>query len=1098
MKPSFVRTVAASSVSLLAFGCAKPLDVEREPVDDGTFGETVLTLVCKRIGYLSDLTDGDDTVDVRGDALRDICRDGLLAPADADAALKALQVKRDDLVAAVDTIFPEAFLPDLQSYLTSNDFLALYDDGTTVTAIDSLIGMLHLFADDATAPEALERLNARVGYLPTTPGLGLVRAVANYPDLNNFLVAVADEVTVGGTARAEWQNLSAALGVTLRAAAAVEDPADPTRTGQLALDMLLTESPYLGTSRTIPLVRRDWRGVAMATNPAEAPFTDGDGDQLADVDAVGRYLGADGELALAPAPFTAPEGSDPVPWLDRDAEGRALSAGGTPLYAYVDLDKTPFAALVRDGIQLFDPQKGTAFDMLRGASALVGDRVQGTRTYDNGESLEYRAYDTASSPLLDMVFGYLQVMRDPNVYDLLALAKELIVNHEPEVARIAEAVIQAARAGDLFPDAVIPAGSPIWDDLLVVIRQILAVPNLARDLMLAMENPAVVQLGDRFRDYMTYKDQFAYNGSQQLTGAFATPVDRAASDTNYNRSLFQRLLHLIHDSNHAVMCNKQGAQIEDPLGLGLPLATYDECDLMRIDNLAVFYVQSIAFAKNGSGQVIYDDGVPRRKATFVFNWDNFLIESIVTDDLLEDMVGIQGFRTHPTPEALNRVLFLDPTPEFLANVVDPARCAENHPFKSHHGGTLPVWEKDGFYDQIRPIVQAFADHNAEQLFVDFLSVLHDHWPSDDSVVQHQTLYPENDNWVWGSNGKSYEPLISQILGQHLLLEALVYTAPVMNDVVAAGKTYPTIAIDAARFLVNPLAGLTNRKGELTSVDSEGEPVTTLSPWQLLADGYAGKKARIVAAPTEGAAWQGAIANLIDVLVRGDNVPTVGWQYRNPRFKGISAALIDFVDARLRAHGSPADRAAWLSTELPGDTERLLTSPVFAGAADFILSLQAAPATRAQLESLLAYLVNEVNYDEAFLTSLTGIADMLQIAVDDADLLPIVHVVGESLRAERGWVDAHLEFVKRARHADVSESLVEMMQNLFVEHRPGHTAVGDLIDGISEVHRDQPYAQLGEHYSAADYRALLRGLADFLDEEKHGLRKFITIIQGRNL
>ena len=74
----------------------------------------------------------------------------------------------------------------------------------------------------------------------------------------------------------------------------------------------------------------------------------------------------------------------------------------------------------------------------------------------------------------------------------------------------------------------------------------------------------------------------------------------------------------------------------------------------------------------------------------------------------------------------------------------------------------------------------------------------------------------------------------------------------------------------------------------------------------------------------------------------------------------------------------------------------------------------------------------------------------------------------------------------------------MLVNLFAEPQPGRTAVGDLIDGISEVDRTNPYQDLGQRYTAADYASLLNGLAAFLDEQKRGLRKFIGIIQDRNL
>jgi hypothetical protein len=132
------------------------------------------------------------------------------------------------------------------------------------------------------------------------------------------------------------------------------------------------------------------------------------------------------------------------------------------------------------------------------------------------------------------------------------------------------------------------------------------------------------------------------------------------------------------------------------------------------------------------------------------------------------------------------------------------------------------------------------------------------------------------------------------------------------------------------------------------------------------------------------------------------------------------------------------------------------------------------------------------------TSLTAIADVAQIALDDRDLVPIARVIGECIDPQRGWLDAQLEFVKGARASDTERALAQMMVNLYSETQPGRTAVGDLVDGLSEVLRDDPYEAIGERYTAQDYRAMLNGVADFLDEEKRGLRKFIEIIKSRNL
>ncbi len=1122
--PLAVRFTALVTVAaLIGAGCHSPLDETRTPVDDGTFGTTVLTLVCKRFAYADDLADGG-TTDVRGDAYRDVCRQGGPAPAAATARMKALLVERDRLITATDTIFPDGFLGDLQSYLTRNDFLAIYDDDTAQVAIDALIGFLRLMADDQPTVDALERLGHRVGYRPLRPALGAVRAFMSYPELNEFLLTLTTAITAGGGARAEWERLIAGAGASLRAAAAPPTD-DGNRTLRIALDFLLRERTLLGTSASAPLALRDGRGVVQVVAPTAAPFVDRNADGAADVDALGQFIDTSGAVIDAPSPFDVPAGDVATPWPHRDPSGRALvAAGGAPLYRYVDLDSTVMAALARDGIALFDPSKGTALDLLRGASALVGARTMATRTYPNGETLDYRGYDTTASPLLDLGHGYAQLLRDPNIFDTLALGRELVTNREPELARLTEAIVAAFRRGDSHPEAVIDPGAPLWDDLVPILRQITANPTLFNALIAALERPEVGQLGERFRKMMAYKNPFTITRSevpseQVVVGSFTTLVDRTANDSNANRSLFQRFLHLINDSNGARACNKPGAQVRDPF-LDITLGTYSECALFRVDNLAVFYLQSMAYAKNASGQYVCETAAgafdstttsatpegcvaqgrrPRPKANFNYQWGGFVSGSLDVfggDEFLEDTVGIRGMRSHPTPAALNRVLFLDPMLPYLTNIITPLRDREGDEYRSQHAGTLPVLEVEGFYDQIRPVVQAFADTNQEQLFVDLLATLHKHWATKQST-NHQSTSPSAANYVWGSGAMKYEALIADQLADGSLMAALTSTAPVLNRVIVNGKTYQTILRLATHFILSPQPGLADRRGRTTSTTSDGRAINQLSPWHLLADAYRGKQVRLAAAAGEGEAWTQSVSELVDVLLRGVNVPTVGWRFRNPRSRGVLDASLELVAARVRAHDTAGDRARWLSTDLSADLLELATSPVFAGAADFLVSLQASPETRTQLDQVLQYLVSEAQASESFVAALTSIADLAQIALDDRDLLPIAHLLGEAIRPERGWLEAHLEFVKRARSVDDTSALARIMVNLYREARPGRTAVVDLIDGLCEVLRAQPNDDHGALLTAADYRSILTGVADFLDEEKRGLRKFIAIIKSRN-
>jgi hypothetical protein len=1067
----------------------------------GSFGTTVFTLSCQRVAYISDLNDGNQTVDVEGNTYRDTCRNGAPPPDGAYPTVEALAAHRDALIGAVDGIFPDAFLPDLQAYLSSNDFLTLYDDGTIGDAVDKTIDLFSLMRDDPDFAPALAHLDGRNGYRPGAAALGALRAVTSWSGMDNLLQVFIDSITEGGAAHKEFQNLQLALSKQFLDAAAPADRGSADRTLSLGLDFLFTESPLLGTNQPHLVARRDDRGLVIvqadpATGALPAPFTDADGDGVADVDANGRFVLSTTDV-LAPPPFVTPYQNDTAPARD-GTTGIALDGpGGSPMYGYVDLDKTVLAALARDAKKLFDPQQGTALDALRGASALLGPRTMATHTYTDGSSIDYRGYTPAQAPLLDMIHAYLTLLDDPNIADTLSVSRHLLVDHEPEASRLLEAILTVADLGKSHPEAQIVPGSPLYDDMVPVINQILANPGLAEDLIRALEDPNTEQLAHRFSDFMKYKDQLDFDPStQQIVGSLGTTVDRTQADSAWNRSLMERLLHLINDSSGVSVCSKAGAVIRDPI-LGIVIATYtNPCDLLEIPDLAVFYVQSIAYLKDGAGNIVYDShGNPTPKAQLPLNlgW----LDAIVTDDLMESQSTITGFRRHPTPEALNRVLLLNPAPQFISDTMDPAICKDGDRFIDAHTGTLPVWELNNFYDQIRPIVQAFADHNAENLFVELLVVLHKHYPSKASIT-YQDTNPAGAGYSMKSDIHSWEPFLIDIIDNRDLWPAITEGAPVVDGILsdASFQFAPEVLANTARYLFTFQPGLANRAGATSTTTEDGQPVPNYSPYYLLADAYKAKRAAVAAAGPEGDAWERSTGAIIDILTRGENASP--WRFKNPRFRGVSAALIDFLQARIDAHTSAGDLANWTHVDLPQRAQDILTGPVFAGVADLILALEANPDARKAFEGLQQYLFDEASSEEVFEEALTASADLTQLFLDDPDLVPVAHVLGKALDPQFGLVDAHLAFLRAARHVtDDKMTLARLTAQLFTEYQPGQTSIAEVVNAIAEVNRSMPFVDLGQPMSAEDYRSVFDASASFLSDEKRGLKKFIRIVQERH-
>jgi hypothetical protein len=1099
-----MRTMLGVLAAAACASCAPDFDSTRESAP-GTFGERVTTLMCKRLAFAADPTD------VRGDTYRDACAGGAI-DASAPGTLVALVGERPPLVKALDTGIPDSFTSDLQAYLSSNDVLKLYDDDTMSTSIADLADLLDEFSQSTDAMTALSREGNRDGYRPPAAAFGAPAALVSArssaspatPSVDAVLEKTVPQMVAGGVAHDEWESLVAAISATLSDASIPDDAGTSERTATLAAGLLLAERDDLATEGyTTPLVRRDSRGmaqVALVSGALPAPFYDGDGDGLPDVDALGRYIDANGAPIAVAAPFAIAGDT-----ATRDPNGEVST------YTYFDLGKTPLGALSRDASDLFDPTKGTALDLARGASALLGPRVSSSKTFDNGVQLTYRGYDTTQSPLLDMSFGYLQVLRDPNAKDLLGLVDTLLANHPAATARLMEDAIAVSRLGDSHAEAQILATAPFWDDMMPVVKAILNDPGLTHDLLIALEQPETAELGHRFAEFMTYNDRFDIDPTTQaVTGAFTSMPDRTQHDNGYNRSLWERLLHVIASSNHAQMCNKQDAHVV-ALGISYPLiGGYDACELVEVDNLATFYLDSIAYAKDANGNIVCENDAgntvactasgarKRPAATLVFKDGvvNTLINTLGGDSWLEGQVGITGFRRHPTPEALNRVLFLNPMPAFLQPTLDPAVDVYGQPFLSEHAGTLPVWEKNNFYDEIRPIAQAFVDHHEEQLFIDFMAVTHKHWPSPSSTTT-QTMNPAAANYVYGSSGETWEPLIAEAF-QTDLIPALSALAPELDAITVNGKPYATVVDNAGKFIVNPLAGLADRQGNSVHT-ADGTVIAIPSPYDIIAEAYRGKTAAITASGAEGQAWLSSVRNLVDELFRAQDNGT-GWAFRNDHVVGVSRAIVAFVNSRLTQHDTVGDRTAWLTTTLPGKIQDETTHPVFAGIADFATAISADPDARAALDSLMHDATSSTAQPAVYAMLRTATADLVQLLVDDADVVPVAHVAGQLTGPGKTHLDTQLVLMQKLRAADTTATLSRLVGQMFTGYDPndpGVPAIAAIATAIGEVDRMSPGTAVGSSWSASDYGAIFHNVAAFLRENQRGLPRFIAIVKGRN-
>ena len=177
----------------------------------------------------------------------------------------------------------------------------------------------------------------------------------------------------------------------------------------------------------------------------------------------------------------------------------------------------------------------------------------------------------------------------------------------------------------------------------------------------------------------------------------------------------------------------------------------------------------------------------------------------------------------------------------------------------------------------------------------------------------------------------------------------------------------------------------------------------------------------------------------------------------------------------------------------------LTHPVLAAAADLGVKLTAQGAPRTALEALVRDAFDEAASPALFGMLRTASADLIQLAFDDADLVPVAHLAGRLIAPDRPYLDTQLDLLKHLAAADQAAVLARLAGQLFTGYDPadpGVPAIAAIANGAGEVDRLRPGLDVGAAWTKGDFASVLGNIAAFLREQQRGFPRFIAIIKGR--
>jgi hypothetical protein len=1035
-----LRWILGMGLTAFAFaGCAHDDPKPTRPAGPG-LGDEIFGALCDRVGAQA-LRE-----DLSGASYQDICHgtaskvDASRLPAAPDAQVRtravakieALARHRTALVAALDVVFPDDKV--VGKNIGSADPLASCDPQSGKQRREQLRGLLGRFlpTENETVPEssralarsieplmstsspdgeaarvAMTHLAARRGYMPPDLAAGLFGSVLTAPRLRDMLGATMqlmspdaspyDKPNTPGIAHGALQSFVAAarddlneplpareapLTVSYDVVAGRKLLSRPRTAVELVREALLAEDPAFSNGPPLFVVRRDRRGmavVAKVNGKIPAPFVDADNDGLADLDALGRFVVTGNQKA-----------GDPFVGDQRD-----------PAYEYIDARKTAGSALLRHIAPLADPDGGKE-SVLASASAL-----------------EPLLRDGGRDALLDLAHAGAQIAADPTADELLALSGQLFKAQPQLMARVVGNLLDAKAVFDAHPEAQLPKDSVLVDDLLAIVVKIGREPGLLEDVLASLADDRAKYLTTalppllKFRDRMSY-DRQALNGLpiNLTTGKGGPPetlVDRAKSNTGFNRSLFQRFLQLVHDTNGVTACSKPGGILHAIVSLDEgatysellfpfqcscdasnttrpPVCTCDpppgECSIFKTENLAVFYMQSIV------GQ-----------AKLHFRSD--ILTPMMSPESFRRSTGLHamwetpaGQDVRPRPELLNRLVFFDVandsknpgetnyrtnytldqlqgphigTSECTARTIDDPNlgdpdvaadgkihglrtCNEGQWLDQRDPDTIFALEYNHAYEALAPLTEAFVKHGKATLLVELLDTLHKHWSVERGVV-------------------TAEPALAEVLATDLATSlgemaratngmTITRCAPstTMKCEGASELRGQQVLADGLRALVDPdfaaRGKVTDRKGKTTLAN--GQAVTLFG---LLRDAAHAEETVLDRDPAKRDQWLAARSRVIDefLSVKGRGADAA---FVDPGVGQLAPVIIDLLRSQRVAECKGTIECPALRKDLTADIETSLKSLLTKTSLDLLDFLLRDEPARRELGRMTSYLTRQ--------------------------------------------------------------------------------------------------------------------------------------------
>lgn len=1038
-----------------------------------------------------------------------------------------LETRKEEFINAVDQTVPDAELKAFDIYLqstlplidaslmpgvTQKLTLILQDAAKKPSLLDALAQKKQMPADSFISPLVSPQFAARAFTYPHIRPLSL--------NLTSVL-AHSDGLTDAGDIHYEessaLSDLLRSWAITTQKSLTSTEPAEDRWPMVLADLLLHTDPRFAGadTTREVPIARFDKRGfpkVRQTGTQLVAPFVDLDGDGLADIDEQGRFVLQNGS-AVAIKPFALDTQVEEL--VQRDSAGRAFRNAGEFSFEYLDLNQTSLAFLTRTTARLAEK------DILYHALAAVPE-VMGPVAALEDERGVYPGL-SPGHPLLDVLDALLQSLQIEDLSGALMALADFMDNSGDELAELIWAFDDITAAFDRHPNAELKDNQTLAHDLLPILHEMTASPALWADLMTALRDPIVTRTGEAMLTLLKHKDTHAvpakngpydqcfqtcrqsYNiGTVQRYECirscpsheiFSTPMDFSAPESETNRSMLQRMFHLLRDTA-GVSYKMEIIEARAP-GVTLPQLP----PMVYLPGAAEAFIQAVAgklhladyidpnFGQSDLGQLL--DLLSR---VVPGNIDNSTVAATLS--IASGLFGVH-LDTTPTPDQITR-LFNQPKLGFetddkkIALAVKPPECRDGFVMAAHHADGLYAAEASGLIDIMYPLAVAFSNHGREDLFAQLFVVVHAHYSQHVNLYRDVTGAPSP---MKGANIVSMEPVLAEIFASGKIFEA------VKNFSHATAAVKPTNGVSFDEHMRRLLFQATRtddnfktRRGHDSLLLADGRTIKPISRLNVALHATDEAVNRVPKNSPARDHIEKAARGITDVLFeveRPDN--------QKPRFVEPGGVAFTAHALRQLANEAQTQRAngklkAWLDHELVDDLTESWSSRGLYAALRLGNDLHADEQDRTHMREFFQHIAGTQDGYEN--TSLAAYKLMLHVVNTDF-WLPFANFIARYLDPDHIWTDvalAKLPLASNLAHlirANIAFDTPGTSFDIIARGAAHFPVLGSIFADYFRLDPTSP-----DMLTPRDYELIFQRIAAWFADAHHGIEQYYKLARNR--